>query len=185
MKNTFSLVILALSLLACNVPSEVYQAKIATVDSLIVIVNEYQTRYNLIDSTSIKEQIGGIEAIAKTLRGPKVSQADKKYWTKTLAPLDLVITPYQKYLRDKTKIEKQLAYSQSQLLSLRKSLKDEVIDTVAANKYLIDEQMAVGELYMLKIKRIEPVITGQSIWDTTALKFQAMADSVDALPLNQ
>ena len=133
----------------------------------------------------IKDQIAKIEAIAKTLRGPKVSQENKKYWTKTLAPLDLVITPYQKYLRDKVKIERQLAYSQSQLLALRKSLQDEVIDTAAADKYILDEKRAVGGLYMLKIKRIEPTIEAQNIWDTTAVMFQNMADSVDALPLNK
>ncbi len=184
MKYTFNILLIALSFIACNRPSAVYQAKIARVDSLIGVRDAHQARYNLIDSTSIQEQIGGIESIAKILRGPKVSQDNKKYWTETLAPLDLVIRPYQKYLRDKNKIEKQLSYSQSQLLSLRKSLQDEVIDTALAEKYLMDEKRAVGDLYMLKIKRIEPAIEAQNIWDTTAVMFQNMADSVAALPSN-
>jgi hypothetical protein len=183
MKYAFNIVILALSLMACNGPADVYQSKISSVDSLLIEVENYQTRYNLIDSVAILGQIAGIEKINKILHGPQANQDDKEYWTTKLAPFELVITPYQKYLRDKAKIEKQLNYSQAQLLSLRKSMNDAVIDTATAGDYLLAEQKAAGELYMMLIKRIEPTILAQSIWDTSAVKFQAMADSISALPI--
>ena len=185
MKYAFSIVILALSLMACNGPTEVYKDKIAVVDSLLVQLESHQARYNLIDSTAINAQIAEIEGINKVLHGPKVNQDDKAFWTTKLAPFELVITPYQKYLRDKSKIKKQLNYTQSQLLSLRKSLKEEVIDTATASKYLLDEQKAMGDIYMLLIKRIEPTIKAQSIWDTSAQKYQAMADSISAISINE
>jgi hypothetical protein len=60
-----------------------------------------------------------------------------------------------------------------------------VVDTAKVKSYLLDESNAVRELYLLSMKRIEPTIKAQAIWDSTQSKFQAMADSISGLPINQ
>jgi hypothetical protein len=185
MRHLFTLVILVLSLAACSGPEAVYKAEIETVDSLLLAVDKYQARYGLLNVAAIEEEIVNIEAINKILHGPQVDQNDRNYWTVALSPFELVIRPYQKFLGDKFKIEKNLSYSKKQLLSLRKSLVDEVVDTAKVKSYLLDESNAVRELYLLSMKRIEPTIKAQAIWDSTQSKFQAMADSISGLPINQ
>tara|TARA_R110002050_G_scaffold67404_3_gene145857 strand:- start:2263 stop:2820 length:558 start_codon:yes stop_codon:yes gene_type:complete len=185
MKYAFNIIILALSLMACNGPAQEYNDEIAVVDSLLVQLKEYQARYALIDSTAILSQAAEIEAMSKVLHGPKADQNDKKYWTTELGPFELVYIPFNKYMNDKAKIEKKLNFSQSQLLSLRKSLSDAVIDTATASKYLLDEQKALAEIEMLAMKRIEPTIRAQEIWEMTEEKYRAMADSISALSINE
>lgn len=184
MKYVFSLLILVLSLAACTGPEAVYKTEIERVDSLLVAVDKYQARYALLDVEGIEEGMANIEEINKVLHSPQVDQNDKKYWTTTLSPFELVIRPYQKFLSDKPKIEENLNYSKSQLLSLRKSLVDEALDSTEVQSYILAEGEALGRIYMMSLKRIEPTIKAQAIWDSLQNKFQGMADSISGLPLN-
>lgn len=182
MRYLLGIALLSFAIVSCSNNQPSYQAEIAKVDSLITDLNNFTTRYNLIDAEAIESEIGSIEAINKVLHGPKADQENKVYWTTTLAPFELVITPYQKFLRDKAKIEEKLNFSQKQLLSLRKSLEDAVIDSSAVDQYLLDEEQALGEIYMLSIKRIEPTLKAQAIWDSSRTRFTALSDSIAALP---
>ncbi len=168
--------------MACEQSNLTYQNEIDEVDDLITLRDSLQAVFDGADSTQIKTDFATVDSIHKLMVGPLAQQDSREYWTKTMADIEFVHRHYKKYLKDESKIRKNLQYSEKQLLSLRKSLKDEMLDSTKAKEYLEVENQAVQDISLLIGKRIGPAQRSLGIWDTAQsryLEFVAKSDSLD------
>ncbi|WP_421752431.1 hypothetical protein [Croceimicrobium sp.] len=173
---------LSLSLLwACNSGEAQYAEEIAHVDSMLAINDSLQKSFDQVDSTQILQDFPKVDSLYKILSGPMADQQDKRYWTETMANIDVVHHPYMKYSGDYKKMRRGLAYSKSQLESLRNSLEDQKLDTAQVRDYIQAEEKALNDMQVLIGKRIMPVLEAKAIWDTAEARYLDLVSKSDSL----
>lgn len=174
--------VLSLSLLwACNSGEAQYAEEIAYVDSMLALNDSLQKSFDQVDSTQILQDFPKVDSLYKILSGPMADQQDKRYWTVTMANIDVVHHPYMKYSGDYKKMRSGLAYSKSQLESLRNSLEDQKLDTVQVRDYIQAEEKALNDMQVLIGKRIVPVLEAKAIWDTAEARYLELVSKSDSL----
>lgn len=170
-----------LALWACEAETPVYESEIQRVDKLLSLNDSLQAVFDAVDSTKVIKAFPEVDSIHRIMTGPGAPQDDKSYWTETLAALEYVHHPYKKYVEDVSKMRKDLAFSKSQLLSLRNSLVDEKLDSNKVKAYLQEETFILSEIAQHMRKRIGPAENAMAVWDTarsTYLEILAKNDSL-------
>lgn len=181
MRKYFLLSLLIVLSIACKQGPHPYQAQIDHVDEMLMVNDSLITAVFAVDSAQIEAEFPVVDSVYKALTGDGAPVDDKSYWTVTISNLDLVYSPYKKYLRDIPKLKKDLVYSKKQLASLRNSLMDQKIDTTQATEYLKVEEQALYNSLLLASKRVNASARAIAIWDTAADRYLQMLSKKDSL----
>lgn len=166
---------------ACQQGPHPYQAQIDHVDEMLLVNDSLIQAVFAIDSAQIESEYLVVDSVYKILTGEGAPVDDKRYWTVTISNLNLVYSPYKKYLRDIPKLKKDLLYSNNQLKSLRNSLLDQKIDTTQSSEYLKVEEQALYNSMLLASKRLNATERALAIWDTAADRYLQMLSERDSL----
>jgi peptidoglycan hydrolase CwlO-like protein len=168
--NTFFksiLILFAVILISCESTSGEFAAEIEATKRLQHKTDSLQKAFDALDVKRIKSQIPEVQRVMKELAMLEIDTANKKYWIKTLAPIDFVDRSFTKFLKDEEKIRTELAYTQGQVDKLLNSLYDEQLDSAQAKKFLEEEQKATELLRIIFYKRVLMADRALTAWDST------------------
>jgi hypothetical protein len=138
-----STLVLLLGLFSCTTSDNA--VSIQKVDSLLTVVERADSLFLSIDSAKVAESFSSFESTSKDFGKYFTDEYDSN-WT-TITSYANIKKPLRNYLRQYHDLRHELDYSRAQLLSLKQSLKTDVIPEDSIEYYVDSE---TGAVFMLE-----------------------------------
>ncbi len=158
--------------------NEKFEAEIETVDSLIIIVEDFQVRLNAINADTVSEKLSVVSERAGFLLKNYPDSTDRKFWISDMNYLGSVEKAYSRFEENNQPLSRQLEESMRQLTTLKNSLQDEKLTEEEAQKYVDDEAQVVMQIKFAAQKMIGRVEEANVVWDSLQPYFDSIAISI-------
>jgi len=130
------LIILAVSLASCSGGGENFASEIRSVDSLLTVNKNLQTRMDSIDMGKVKEEASIVKEKMETLQKGYPDTNDRNFWVQEMGLYIRVSKGFSKWQESAPGILEELKTSEHQLETLKNSLEDEKLSKEEAEKYM-------------------------------------------------
>ena len=162
---------------ACsNTPT--FSNEIATVDSLLMVVNNYQLSLDSIDPDEVAVNLKAVHATREFMIENYKDSSDRRFWGGEMGYLSRVEKAYTKYEGGVNEFQTKLDESRMQLETLRNSLEDEKLTKEEALVYVKAESELVLGMAATKHKLTYNTKSAHIIWEGKKPYFDSVAVSL-------
>jgi hypothetical protein len=179
MKLLFSLFVVCLFVSCQN--KSAFSSELNQVDSLYTEVLSLESKLKEVDSNRAQEVYKESNQLETYLSANYPDTLDKDFWVNDMNRIYKVRRGLEKYLSQENVLKEEIKYSKTQLLSLRKSLQDEKLDSMKAEEYLTSELKAVSKIVFLTDKYQPKGLEAIQAWPEVKKDLQSIADSIAEL----
>ncbi len=158
--------------------SHTFSNEIATVDSLLVVVNSYQLSLDSIDPDEVAVNLKAVHNTREFMIQNYKDSTDRRFWGSEMGYLSRVEKAYIKYEAGVNDFQTKLDESKKQLQTLRNSLEDEKLTTDEARVYVKTEKEVVQGMASTKHKLTFNTKSAHIIWEAKKPFFDSVAVSL-------
>lgn len=175
MKKLIAALVAGLLLTACQNKNE-YSTELHQIDSLQSVLKTYRMQFDSVDAKAVTELSDHVDTQYQVVLDNYPDSADHDFWTREVNYFGHVNRGLNRYEENAEQIDKDLAYSTSQINDLAKGIKEGQLDSAEVQKYLREEIQAMQAWEVVYLKTVPETQRAFVLWDSLQPRYDSIAN---------